>query len=208
MAMRNTLIVLGGAALVAGTAACTTPNAGGPAAPSTVTVTAAPAPTASSSPHATTAPATAATTTITVPPSASPASNQPCELLTLSIAEKFAGDDAQRRLSYDDTDPPVAVGDNGCYYSGSTGSVEFRVGPVPDDPTAPVNHFHVIAPGNRDTDLPYEAYWFGPGVSLIVVKNGLMLTFKVTPRPDTGNLTPETRAADIELANQIVPEVS
>jgi hypothetical protein len=147
-------------------------------------------------------PAAASTVTVT------PTGNQPCELLTLAIAKKFAGDDAQRRLSYDDTDPPVPVGDPGCYYSGSTGSVEFRVGPVPDDPTAPVNHFHVIEPGNRDTDFPYAAYWFGPGVSLIVVKNGMMLTFKVSPRPDTGNLDPATRAADTELANQIVPAVS
>ena len=140
--------------------------------------------------------------------SASPASNQPCELLTLPIAKTFAGDDAERRLSYDDTDPPVAVGDNGCYYSGSTGSVEFQIGPIPSDPTAPVNHFHVIQPENRDPSLPYEAYWFGPGVSLIVVKNAQLLIFKVAGKPDTGNLDEPTRAADVELANQIVPLVS
>ena len=117
----------------------------------------------------------------------------------MSIAKKFAGDDAQRRLSYD-SDPPVPVGDTGCFYEGSMGSVLFSVDPIPDDPTAPVNHFNVIRPENRDPALSYDAYWFGPGVSLIVVKNGLMLTFKVSPRPDTGNLDPETRAADSELA--------
>jgi hypothetical protein len=163
--------------------------------------------TASATP-ATTVPATAATTTtITVPPSVSPAGNQPCELLTLPIAKEFAGEDAQRRHSYD-SDPPVPVGDNACYYQGSAGSVDFSIGPIPSDPTAPVNHFHVINPENRDPSLPYDAYWFGPGVSLVVVKNGQMLTFKYAPNPDTGNLTPETRAADVELANQIVPEVS
>jgi hypothetical protein len=201
MTMRKLLIVLGGAVLVTGVAACSTPNAGGPAAASTVTVTASAAPTA-------TVPATAATTTtVTVAPSAGPAGNQPCELLTLSIAKTFAGDDAQRRHSYD-SDPPVPVGDNACFYEGSAGSVDFSIGPIPSDPTAPVNHFHVINPENRDLSLPYDAYWFGPGVSLVVVKNGQMLTFKYAPNPDTGNLTPETRAADVELANQIVPEVS
>ena len=194
MTMRKILIVVGGAALVGGVAACSTPNANGPAAPSTVPVTASAAP---------------ATTTVHAPtPTASPVGNQPCELLTLPIAKQFAGDDAQRRLTYDGTDPPVAVGDDSCYYSGSAGSVEFAVGPIPSDPTAPVNHFHVIRPENRDPSLSYEGYWFGPGVSLVVVKNGMMLTFKVAPNPDTGNLTPETRAADVELANQIVPEVS
>jgi hypothetical protein len=198
MSMRKILIVCGGAALVTGVAGCTTGSE--PAAPSTVTVTASAAP-------ATTVPA-GPTTTVTVPPSASPAGNQACELLTLPIAKTFAGDDAQRRLSYDDTEPPVAVGDNGCYYSGKTGSVEFRIGPIPSDPTAPVNHFHVIQPENRDASVPYEAYWFGPGVSLIVVKNAQMLTFKVAGHPDTGNLDDPTRAADVELANQIVPLVS
>jgi hypothetical protein len=188
MSMRKILIVCGGAALVSGVAGCSTGSE--PPAPSTLTVT------------ASAAPAT------TVPASASPASSRPCELLTLSIAKTFAGDDAQRRLSYDDTNPPVAVGDNGCYYSGSTGSVEFRIGPIPSDSTAPVNHFHVIQPENRDPSLPYEAYWFGPGVSLIVVKNEQMLTFKVAGNPDTGNLDEPTRAADVELANQIVPLVS
>ena len=202
MAMRYVLIVLGTAALVTGMAGCTTQSGGGSAAPSTVTVTASATP--APSPQAT----AGATTTITVPPSVSPAGNQPCELLTLSIAKAFAGDDAQRRLSYDGTDPPVSVGDNGCYYQGSAGSVEFRVGPIPDDPTAPVNHFHVIRPENRDPSLGYDGYWFGPGVSLIVVKNALMLTFKFSPRPDTGNLDEATRAADVELANQIVPAVS
>lgn len=202
MAMRYVLITLGTVALVTGTAGCTTQSGGGPAAPSTVTVTASATP--APSPQAT----AGATTTITVPPSVSPAGNEPCELLTLSIAKSFAGDDAQRRLSYDGTDPPVSVGDNGCYYTGGAGSVEFRIGPIPDDPTAPVNHFHVIRPENRDPSLPYDAYWFGPGVSLIVVKNGLMLTFKTSGRPDTGNLDEATRAADVELANQIVPAVS
>ncbi|MFG1931413.1 hypothetical protein ACGFK1_12265 [Mycobacterium sp. NPDC048908] len=184
MAMREVLIVFGTAAFV--TAGCTTPNGGGQAAPSTLTVT----------------------TSATPSPSVTPAGTQPCDLLTPVIAAKFAGDDAQRRLAYDDTDPPVAVRDKGCYYTGSMGSVEFRLDPIPTDPTAPVNLFHVINPENRDASLPYDAYWFGPGVSLVVVKNGQMLTFKVAPNPDTGNLDDATRAADVELANQIVPSVS
>lgn len=46
---------------------------------------------------------------------------------------------------------------------------------MPTDPTAPVNHFHVIAPENRVDGVDYEAYWFGTGESLVAVKDGLLI---------------------------------
>ena len=98
----------------------------------------------------------------------------------------------------------MPVPDTACVYKGSRGSVELA---IDSKPSGPMKHFNVIRADNRDTSLPYEAYWFGPGVSLVVVKDGLVLDFKVAPNPDDGNLTPETRAADVELANQIVPEI-
>jgi hypothetical protein len=192
MGMRSILILLGGTAVAVAAAACSTPSSGGPAASSTVTVTASATPTT-----------VTATTSTTVPATASPADNKSCDLLRPDIAKRFAGDDAQRKLSYEG-DPPVPVGDSACYYDGSKGSVGLTVLSGPSDS---MKHFNVIRPDNRDATLPYEAYWFGPGVSLVVVKDGQVLDFKFAPKPDDGNLTPETRAADVELANQIVPEV-
>jgi hypothetical protein len=130
--------------------------------------------------------------------------HRPCDLLTLEVAKKYVGDDAQRQLSYDST-PPVAVGDTGCYYTGDQRSVSVAVYPVPTNPTAPVNHFDVIRPDNRVEGVDYEAYWFGPGESLVAVKNGLLISVSVSNR--LASQTDRDRADDVELANLVVPHV-
>ena len=129
---------------------------------------------------------------------------QPCDLLTPEVAKKYVGADAQRQLSYDST-PPVAVGDTGCYYTGDQRSVSVAVYPVPTNPTAPVNHFDVIRPDNRVEGVDYEAYWFGPGESLVAVKNGLFISVSVSNR--LASQTDRDRADDVELANLVVPHV-
>ena len=77
--------------------------------------------------------------------------------------------------------------------------------PRPTDPTAPVNHFHVIQPQNQVDALSYEAYWFGPGESIVAVKDGLLISVKVAN--SEGGWTDQDRADDIELANLVVPQV-
>jgi hypothetical protein len=129
---------------------------------------------------------------------------QPCDLLTPDVARKYVGDDAQRQLTYD-ADPPVPVGDDACYYTGATREVEVSIFPRPTDPTAPVNHFHVIAPGNRVDGVSYEAYWFGPGESIVAVKDGLLVSVKVANIKSAW--TDQDRADDIELANLVVAQV-
>jgi hypothetical protein len=142
------------------------------------------------------------------PPSATPTSialtRQPCDLLTPEVAKKYVGDNAQRQLSYD-SNPPVPVGDNACYYTGDSRSVSVEVFPVPTDPTAPVNHFHVIRPENRVEGVDYEAYWFGAGESLVAVTDGLLISVNVSNR--LASQTDQDRADDIELANLFVPQV-
>lgn len=161
-------------------------------------------------------PATSAASATSASPatSAAPQSNapqsvaltrQPCDLLTAPVAKKYAGDDAERRLQYD-TDPPLPVGDTACYYAGSTRSVTVEIYPVPTDPTAPVNHFHVITPENRVAGVDYEAYWFAAGGSLVAVKDGLLITVKASDVAG-GSLTDKDKADDIELANLVVPQV-
>lgn len=157
---------------------------------------------------------TAATTSSSVTPSSSSPSSprpmsvaltrQPCDLLTPEVAKKYVGEDAQRQLTYD-SNPPVPVGDSGCYYSGDKRSVTVEVYPVPTDPTAPVNHFNVIRPENRVEGVDYEAYWFGAGESLVAVKDGLLVTVNVSNR--LASQTEQDRADDIELANLVVPQV-
>ncbi len=92
------------------------------------------------------------TATSQAPASAAPTgaalTRQACELLTPEVAKKYAGTDAQRQLFFDAT-PPLPVGDDGCYYTGSTREVSVLIYPMPTDPTAPVNHFHVIRADNR-----------------------------------------------------------
>jgi hypothetical protein len=125
-------------------------------------------------------------------------------LLTPSIAKTFAGEDAERQLSF--SDPPAPVGDDACYYTGSTRSVYFSIGPIPTDSSAPVNHFHVIKPENQIPGLAYTAYWFHAGESLLVVKNDLLLTFSVR-KSGVYQLSPDIQADDLRLADLIVPRV-
>ncbi len=204
------MVLLGGAA-IASAAACHT--SGTPAATTTVTVSAAPssttssgaAPSAATSSVATSSVATSsiATSSVAAPTSAA-LTRRPCDLLTPEVAKKYVGDDAERQFSYD-SNPPVPVDDNACYYTGATREVEVSIYPRPTDPTAPVNHFHVISPGNRVDAVGYEAYWFGPGESIIAVKDGLLIGVKVAQIK--GSWTDQDRADDIELANLVVPRV-
>jgi hypothetical protein len=169
-----------------------------------------------STPTATTTPSVEASSTApsgtasasAIPTSAAPTraalSKQPCDLLTPAVAKKYVGDDAQRQLTYD-SDPPVPVGDDACYYKGSTREVSVEIYPRPTDPTAPVNHFHVIQPQNQVDALSYEAYWFGPAESIVAVKDGLLISVKVAN--SEGGWTDQDRADDIELANLVVPQV-
>ena len=77
--------------------------------------------------------------------------------------------------------------------------------PRPTDSTAPINHFHVIGPDNRVADPGFEAYWFGPGESIVAVKDGLLVSVKVANIK--GGWSDQDRADDIELANLVVPGV-
>jgi hypothetical protein len=187
MTSRTALITLAGATMIA-IAACSTNTP--TAVPSTVTVTAPASSTAQPSPTA------AAPSTTRVP----------CELLTPDLAKEAIGDDAQRQLQLDSA-PPQPVGDDACFYKGAAGTVEFTITPMPADPDAPVNHFHVIQPENRIPDLAYEAYWFGAGESVVVVKDGLLLTFDVSDNRSDTSTYEVLRDKDIKLADQIVPRV-
>jgi hypothetical protein len=145
-----------------------------------------------------------------VPPAATATSQAPasvtrqaCDLLTPEVAKQYVGNDAQRQLLYD-ADPPVPVSDDACYYTGATREIEVSIFPRPTDPTAPVNHFNVILPDNRVDALGYESYWFGPGESIVTVKDALLIQVKVA---NIKGWTDQDRADDIELANLIVPRV-
>jgi hypothetical protein len=153
--------------------------------------------TSSVAPSSTTAAPSAAPTTAAL-------TRQPCDLLTPEVAKKYVGEDAQRQLAYD-ARPPVPVSDDACYYTGATREIEVSIFPRPSDPTAPVNHFNVIRPDNRVDALSYEAYWFGPGESIVAVKDGLLISVKVANIK--GSWTDQDRADDIELANLVVPRV-
>jgi hypothetical protein len=190
MSTRNLAVALMGAAVITSVAACQTP----------------------STPAVTTTPSSAAPSSTTpsssAPPTPTPTSialtRQPCDLLTPEVAKKYVGDDAQRQLNYD-SNPPVPVGDTACYYTGDKRAVTVDVYPVPTDPDAPINHFHVIQPENRVDGVAYEAYWFGPGESLVAVKDGLVISVNVSNR--LASQTEQDRTDDIELANLIVPQV-
>jgi hypothetical protein len=162
----------------------------------------------STPPQLTTTAASATSSSTMVATSPTPTSaaltRQPCDLLTPEVAKKFVGEDAQRRLAYE-ARPPVPVGDEACYYTGATREIEVSIFPRPSDPTAPVNHFHVIRPDNRVHAVSYEAYWFGPGESIVAVKDGLLISVKVANIK--GDWTDQDRADDIELANLVVPQV-
>ena len=198
MSGRKLLTALMSGAVIVVAAACQSPSSPSVTttvtAPSahTVTVSVTPSSTASVAPSRTTAPTSAALT------------RQPCDVLTPDIATKYVGDDAQRQFAYDGN-PPVPVGDDACYYTGTTREIEVAIYPRPTDPTAPVNHFHVISPDNRVDALDFEAYWFGPGESIVAVKDGLVITVKVANIK--GDWSDRDRADDIELANLVVPRV-
>jgi hypothetical protein len=138
--------------------------------------------------------------TVTTSP-ASGLTREPCELLTPALAKEYAGDDAAQRNSVGD--PPQPVGPSACYYEGSAGSVLFSLNPLPTDPDAPVNHFHVITPDNEVAGLAFKAYRFGPGESVVVVKDGLLLEFKVSN--DEG--VEANWDDDVKLAEVVVPRV-
>jgi hypothetical protein len=203
MSARILLTAFMSAAAIAGLSACHTPSA--PSVTTTVTApptsttaaSATPSSTASIAPNSATAPTSAA------PPGAA-LTRQPCDLLTPEVAKKYVGEDAQRQLAYD-ANPPVPVGDDACYYTGATREIEVSIFPRPTDPTAPVNHFNVIRPDKRVEALSYEAYWFGPGESIVAVKDGLLISVKVANIK--GDWTDQDRADDIELANVVVPRV-
>lgn len=83
----------------------------------------------------------------------------------------------------------------------------FSINPTPTDPNAPVNHFNVIQPQNEIAGHAYAAYWFGPGESVYVVKDGLLLNFNVQDNPGSPSArsVDELKADDIKLADEIVP---
>lgn len=135
------------------------------------------------------------TGTATASPDTTPVA---CDLLTPAIATAFVGDDAERQRSLGD--------DNACLYLGNAGSVFVSINPLPTNPDAPVNHFSVLRPVNAIPDLGYQAYWFAAGQSVVVVKGGLLLEFKVSDRAGVADRQ-ELAQLDITLADQIVPKV-
>lgn len=137
-------------------------------------------------------------------PSSATPTHQPCDVLTPAVAEEYVGHGAERQFSYN-VEPPVRVGDNSCLYTGATREIEVMIFPQPTNPTAPVNHFNVISPDNRIVELGFEAYWFGPGESIVAVKDGLLIQVKVANMK--GSWSEEDRADDIDLANLVVPQV-
>jgi hypothetical protein len=87
--------------------------------------------------------------------------------------------------------------------------VSFAINPNTGDPSSPVNHFGVLRPENQIADLPYNAYWFAAGNSLVVVKDHLLLVFMLSDNPifPTAQINQHRKAEDIALADQIVPRV-
>ena len=59
------------------------------------------------------------------------------------------------------------------------------------------------------TGLAYKAYWFAPADSLVVIKNGLLLEFRVSDNPGSpgAQINQDRKAEDIKLADEIVPRV-
>lgn len=135
-------------------------------------------------------------------------SRVPCELLTESIAKQFAGDDAKRQSTLDSS-PKTQLGDDVCLYKSATRSVWLSINPVPTAGDGPLRHFHVIRPENRIPGPTYEAYWFAPGDSVVVIKNGLVLEFRVSDNPYSkgAQINQHRQAEDIRLADLIAPRV-
>jgi hypothetical protein len=174
MSARTLALALIGAAIVTSVAACQRPR--GPILPTSVSAPPVSPTVASATPSG------AAPWTSTAPSSATPRgvalTQHPCDLLAPALAKKYVGENAQQRHFYD-SDPPVPVGDDGCYYTGDTRSVTVEIYPRPTDTRAPVNHFDVIRPQHRVDELNFEAYWFGPGEAIVAVKGGLLIGVSV-----------------------------
>lgn len=200
MTTRTLLVTFISAVAITGISACHSPTTP----PGTTTVTPSTTP-ASSAPINTSSVAPSSATVATSPTPTTPAlTRQPCDLLTPDVAKKYVGEDAQRQSTYDGH-PPVPVSDDACYYTGATREIEVAIYPRPTDATAPINHFNVISPDNRVDALSFEAYWFGPGESIVAVSDGLVISVKVAKI--RGSWTDQDRADDIELANLVVPRV-
>jgi hypothetical protein len=201
MTTRIILIALTSAAVIVVAAGCS--KSSGPTSTPTPTSLS----TASTQSSSAALPSTAAPSTGAAQSTAA-TTREPCDLLSPTIAKQFAGDDAQRQLTVD-SNPPLPVGDTACFYQGSNRSVFFSINPMPTAPNAPVNHFHVIQPQNEIPGHAYAAYWFGPGESVYVVKDGLLLDFKVQDNPGSPNprSIEDLKADDMKLADQIVPRV-
>jgi hypothetical protein len=124
----------------------------------------------------------------------------PCELLTPALAREFAGADAEHQPS----------GNTVCTYTGAVRSVSVSVNSLPTDPDAPVNHFSVIRPENQIPGVRYRAYWFAAASSVVVVKEGLLLEFRVSDNPmfPQARIVQDRKAEDVRLADQIVPRVA
>jgi hypothetical protein len=199
MSTRTLALALISAAVITSVAACQTPS--GPTVATTVSAlpvsTAVVGATPFSAAPSSTAPSSATSTRLAL-------TRQPCDLLTPAVAKKYVGDNPQRQLFYDSS-PPVPVGDDACYYTGDTREVSVNIYPRPTDPRAPVNHFDVIQPQKQIDGLNFEAYWFGPGESIVAVKAGLLIGVKVAMIKVSW--TDQDRADDIELANLVVPQV-
>src|SRR5262249_51196048 len=123
----------------------------------------------------------------------------PCELLTPELARQFVGSEAERQPS----------GTGACSYAGTTRTVSVSVNPLPAKPDAPVNHFSVIRPENRIPGVDYQAYWFAAASSVVVVKDGLLLEFRVSDVPmlPRAQIIQDRKSEGIRLAEQIVPRV-
>jgi hypothetical protein len=186
---RAALGALASVVTVAGIAGCETPSALRGQAPSLASTVS----TASAGPTTSTGDSTGLT-------------RKPCELLNLTLAREFVGEDAQRQLTWDST-PPLPVGDDACAYKSSTRTVSFTIDTPPTNPNAPLEHFHVINPNNRVPGVGYDAYWFGAAQSLVVLKNGLVLGFKVDDVFSSADVDQWRQADEIKLADQIVPSV-
>ena len=66
-----------------------------------------------------------------------------------------------------------------------------------------MNHFHVFTPSNEIPGLPFNAYRFGPGQSVVVVKDDLLLEFKVSNSQGVEANWDD----DVKLAEVVVPRV-
>ena len=126
MVTRTLVVAAAGVVIAVGAAGCASPT--GQTAPTPTTATSTSAPPQRNSAETQPSPTTTAPTS-----SDSGLTTEPCQLLTPSLAEQYAGNDADRRMVLGD--PPVPVGGGACYYEGTAGSVLFSINPLPPIPT-------------------------------------------------------------------------